>query len=112
MTEFGYLGLSRQPNPHHHRRRHGLRWWLVLFVVLGAVAAAYLVVIRRPSEDHSGRRVTISGNYSDDWMKMCGPVQGPAQKACTADLDEAYGRAEGKPVPDGTEDDRAQSEGK
>ncbi len=45
------------------------------------------------------RHPAISGNYSDDWMKTCGPVRGPAQKTCTADLDAAYGRAAGKPVP-------------
>ena len=84
--------------------RRSLR--LTLMIAVLAIVAAYFVVTRRsPSENHAEQHVTISGNYSDDWMRLCGPVQGSKQKSCTANLDAAYGRAEGKPVPAETKDD-------
>lgn len=41
----------------------------------------------------------ISGTYAEDWMKLCGPVAGEAQKSCTERLDKAYGRSSDAPVP-------------
>lgn len=72
---------------------------VAMIVGVLAIVTAYFIVSRRPSENHPGQHVTISGNYSDDWMKMCGPIQGSAQKSCTDNLDAAYGRVAGRPVP-------------
>jgi hypothetical protein len=79
--------------------RRALR--LAFIVAVLAIAAGYFVVSKRPpkSEPH----VATSGNYSDDWMKICGPVQGSAQKSCTAKLDAAYGLVDGAPVPTDTQ---------
>jgi hypothetical protein len=75
---------------------------LVLIAGVLAIGAATLIITMRALKEPSGQHVTISGNYSDDWMKECGPTQGTAQKTCTATLDAAYGRADGKPVPPAT----------
>ena len=72
---------------------------LALIVGVLAIVMAYFVVTRRQPEEHAGQAVTISGNYADDWMSMCGAIQGTSQKVCTARLDAAYGRDDGKPVP-------------
>lgn len=72
---------------------------LAFIVGVLAIVTAYFTVTKRPADDHAGQQITISGNYSDDWMTMCEAVQGPHQKTCTARLDAAYGRVAGKPVP-------------
>jgi len=72
---------------------------LAFIVGVLAIVTAYFVVTRRQPENHAGQPVTISGNYADDWMSMCGAIQGASQKICTARLDAAYGRVDGKPVP-------------
>lgn len=53
----------------------------------------------KPASSKPASPGRISGNYAEDWMKICGPIQGEAQKGCTAKLDAAYGRADDKPVP-------------
>lgn len=78
---------------------------MTVMIAVLAIVAAYFVVTKRPSENLAEQHVSISGSYSDDWMAMCGPAQGSAQKSCTAKLDAAYGRASGKPVPADTKDD-------
>ena len=84
---------------------------MALLAAVLAVAAAYFILAKRSPErssdhpqEHSAEqapapKITISGNYSDDWMKYCGPAQGAAQQSCTAGLDAAYGRSAGQPVP-------------
>lgn len=82
---------------------------LVLIVGFLAVAAAYFALTRQAPKnqappaavhtDHADPKPAVSGNYSDDWMKLCGPIGGAAQKDCTTRLDAAYGRVEGAPVP-------------
>jgi len=69
---------------------------IALIVGILAVATGYFVMTRQratPSE------ITVTGNYSDDWQKTCGPLLGPAQADCTARLDARYGRVAGAPVP-------------
>jgi len=78
---------------------------LAFIVGILAIVTAYFVVTKRPSNNHAEQQVTITGNYSDDWMTTCGAVQGSAQNVCTARLDAAYGRVAGSPVPASTTDD-------
>ncbi|HTH16592.1 MAG TPA: hypothetical protein VL974_08065 [Magnetospirillum sp.] len=39
-----------------------------------------------------------TGVYADDWVNLCGPLQGAEQAKCTEKLDAAYGRKAGVPV--------------
>ncbi|WP_146002846.1 hypothetical protein [Telmatospirillum siberiense] len=87
------------------------RLW-ALIVGLLVIVAAYFVLTRPSSKNQAGQpqpsavqsdraeqKPAVSGNYSDDWMKTCGPIQGAAQKDCTARLGAAYGLVDGAPVP-------------
>lgn len=93
------------------------RLWALIVGVL-AVVLGYFVMSRHPQKAPveqpaqppaatmapAGDKITPSGNYSDDWMKFCGPIQGAGQKDCTSRLDAAYGRVDGAPVPPDRQD--------
>jgi len=90
---------------------------IALIVGILAVAIGYFVVTRQrptppapseitvqpeitvPSEIAAPAQIKVTGNYSDDWQKICGPLLGPAQADCTGRLDARYGRVAGAPVP-------------
>lgn len=74
---------------------------LAALVALGLVAL--LLSGRRPAPPASPPVAAFkpSGNYAGDWQARCAPLAGPAQAACTAGLDAAYGKADAAPVPSG-----------
>ena len=77
--------------------------------VVAAVLVYWLVTGRQPTPVEAPTSVStpaapaapsVSGNYADDWQTRCAPLtQAAAQANCTQQLDTAYGRKAGAPVP-------------
>ena len=81
---------------------------IAIAAALILAAAAALLLARRPpapapapatapAQGQAG--FTPSGIYADDWQARCAPLKGPAQTACTTQLDAAYGKVDAAPVP-------------
>ena len=75
---------------------------IIAAIAVALAAAAFFVLTRSKPVPAPATPVmvpAVSGNYADDWQTKCGPLTGPAQSDCTANLDAAYGHQAEQPVP-------------
>ncbi len=78
-----------------------------ILLAAAAVAAILLLSGRKPAPAPPATATApatvavprVTGNYADDWQADCAPLAGPAQAACTTQLDTHYGKTDAAPVP-------------
>ncbi|MTJ84007.1 MAG: hypothetical protein F8N37_23725 [Telmatospirillum sp.] len=86
--------------------------WAIVIVIVAGAAAVLLgrghgpapqtpaqAPAATPAAPSAAGKMETTGNYSGDWMKLCGPLGGKDQENCTARLDAAYGKSDAAPVP-------------